>query len=280
MSDLFSSLTNHRRVDDGRYEFEFGEAASIWSVNGGYLAAAALRLAGTVGSKTTPVSLAAHFLRPVRTGPAFGRCEAINNGSSAELAAVHISQNDRACASVHVSSIATKEGVEQRLARMPMVPHPEEIRPLEELIKPGEAPPTRFWAMFDQRPINRSRDTIRRFLDPRYLRWFRYREDLPYSDAYLNASLALPVIDTAGMIAAWQSGNKALRSVRAPTMSLFVNFFEQNVAPGWMLCDARSDYAANGVISTHVEIWSVDGRLLSQGISQMVTIAAPKSERE
>jgi acyl-CoA thioesterase len=160
---------------------------------------------------------------------------------------------------------------------MPLVPHPEELRALEEIIQPGEPPPSRFWMIFDQRPINRNGDTIRRFQDPRYLRWFRHREDLLYSDTYLNAASALPIIDTVGMIAAWQSGKRALRSVRAPTMSLFVNFFEQNVAPGWMLCDARSEYAASGLISTRVEIWSVDGRLLSQGISQMLTIGAPKS---
>lgn len=267
----FDQLTSFEAHDGGSYDLRFLPETSIRGVNGGYIAAAALRVAGDVTSGRLPLSINCHFLRPMAPGPARASVRPVVQSTSASLVQVDISQNDRLCAVEHVWTAFPHDGPVHREARMPLVPHPDELSRLEAIMRKDEPPLPPFWTVFDQRPINRIDAARRRHRPARLLRWFRYFAPTTFETPFLDVARTLPIIDVMGIPAANQMYDEPfLKGTQVATVQLSVCFHDTVDIGAWLLSDASCPHAAAGVIATSVDIWSVTGTLVAQGVSQLI----------
>lgn len=264
----FADATAFRRQGEG-YLLDFPTSSVMWSVNGGYLAAAALRVAASVSLQQRPVALTAHFLAAVKPGEATATAGKVSLSKSVEIVEVRMSQQDRLCVLAHATFADSRGGPLQFGAVMPLVPHPDELRTLEEILEPGETPPHAFWDAFDQRPINRVQSRARLHRTARSLRWFRYREAMP-QDAALSCGRLLPIGDTMGIPAASETYEGPFLTSLAPTTQLTAHFYAPAQTGDWILCDAYGDYAEDGLVSIRAMLWSTTGKLVGHVLSQMV----------
>lgn len=270
MSRTFNDLTQFERAGE-RFNLFFDEQSVIWSVNGGYLAAAMLRIAGDVSSNDKPVSINCQFLRSVKQGAAHATCDVILTTSIAELLRVQIYQDEGLKAYADIWTMSPRPGPAHQDARMPKVPHPRELRPLEELRPPDAPPRPRFFEVFDERMIDRSDLQNRLHKSAHLLLWIRYREMPSFDCVFLGAARSLPIIDIWGIPATTQIFENPSLTTLAPTIQFTAHFYNTIDLGEWILCDAYGEFAGDGLISTRVKTWSISGELIAQGFSQMVT---------
>ncbi len=256
---------------DGGFKIDFQEQTVLWWVNGGFVAGALLRAAEQSSRHERPTSMSVQFASPVRAGESDMEVSQLSAANSAQLHEVRLSQAKKLRAIGHVWSLDERRGPVQREARMPDVPHPDELRPIEDVMEPGESNPTKFWDVFEQRPINKVKWRERRHYAPRFLRWFRYREPDTSSSLYMRAAMALPIIDTMGIPAAGVAKGANVLEFLAPTIQLSTHFYELDELDGWLLGDSYAESAERGVINSRVNVWSVRGALIAQGLTQAVT---------
>jgi acyl-CoA thioesterase len=276
----FERLTRvHPDENAGRWRLTFGPQTTIWSVNGGYLAGAILRAAGLAAERALPLTITCDFIRPVKAGDVVIEHEVLVRTHLAELIGLRLLQQERPCVLAQVWTMNAHEGPRHHDARMPAAPHPTELRTMQEMLRPDEPPLRPFWDVFDQRPINRVDPHARSAQRAQVLRWLRYAGTSDLEDPYFRAALTLPIIDTMGVPALRQApGPVKVPNSVAPTVQLCVHFREPGGPPGWMLAEASAEYSGNGLISTAGRVWSENGRLLADGLTQMVclpTVARP-----
>ncbi len=266
----FEDLTNFVPADRG-YNVHLQPQTQFWSVNGGYIAAVLLRVAGAASTRRKPVSLVCDYLRPTSPGAGHAVAEVIHSSSRAELVQVVLSQDGKKTAVARVWTMNEQVAPRHDSAEMPLVPHPEELRDLEDIMSKDEPTVHPFWSVLDQRPINRIDHQTRRSRPAHFLRWYRYRAKPRFEDVFLDAARPLPIIDIMGVPAALQIYDKPLITTIAPTIQLSVSFHDISSATDWFLCDSRCEFFDRGHLSAHVRIWSMDGALVSHGFSHMIT---------
>lgn len=271
----FSALTRPTRIATeggaSSHELTYDQRSAVWTINGGYLAATMLRAVGDVSPHVAPANLTAQFLRPVMPGAVDVTGQVIRQGSGTELHEVRLSQGGKLAVLGHVWTLDGRDGPLLRDARMPLVPHPEELQPLEANLAPAEAARPPFFAAFDDRPINRLDFAARQNREPRAMRWLRYRGDPVGPCLYDRAARALPLIDMLGLPAATNAKGANILSSLAPTILLSAQFYDLSQIGDWLLGDGFAESAGEGLISSRVKVWSQNGALAAQGLVQVLT---------
>ena len=132
-------------ADGDEHVAQLSDQWEIWGPNGGYLAAIALRAAGTAAEIRQPASFYCHFL----SSPAFDAVQlnvkVLKRGRRAESFTVEMSQQGKPILHALVKTAADAPGYSHQHPEAPQVPAPETLKSYEDL-RPTQRPPRfSFW---------------------------------------------------------------------------------------------------------------------------------------
>jgi acyl-CoA thioesterase II len=242
----------------------------IWGPNGGYLAAIALRAAGGATELTRPVSFTAHFLGVAEFAPVDLTVRSLRRTRRAESMAVSMTQQGRPIVEAMTWFVAAGgEGFDHDAWRMPDVPAPETVLPMEERLPP-DAPMFPFWNNLELRPCDWIDDWDNRPPGDFHERsWFRFRPTATFAEPVLDAARALLVLDTVLWPVAAR-GHPENPDLYAPSVDVQVRFHALAPADEFLLADVHSPSAHDGLVGGVGAIWSQRGSLLATGGQQML----------
>ena len=154
------------------------------------------------------------------------------------------------------------------------MPDPEDMPTWEELLRDAPEPtrpPFAFWENFDQRPLNPSLQWPPPGpLPPEWRAWLRYRPTATFDDPWMDAARSLVVLD----VGSWPAGSRPHMYTNppfiAPSLDLYASFHASGSSSEWVLADAHSPVAGEGLLAWTGRIWSRDRRLLASGGGQAV----------
>lgn len=287
-SDL-EQATRVEALNGGGHVAQLSPAWEIWGPNGGYLAAIALRAAGTVAQIHQPASFYCHFL----SSPAFETVQldvtVLKRGRRAESFAVQMTQQGKPILHALVKTAADAPGYSHQHPQAPTVPAPEALKSFEELLPPERRPAFSFWNNIERRPIDQDtahlpiapvlQDTTDaptpqvatdEPIAPVLREWTRYRPRACFEDPFLDAARALILLDTYGFPAAY----RRYRSWKylAPNLDTSAWFHHLNPACEWLLIDSECSIADRGLMGVTGKVWDTEGTLLATGSAQLCCI--------
>jgi acyl-CoA thioesterase II len=277
MTQGASDLEQATRVEathGGHVVARLSEAWEIWGPNGGYLAAIALRAAGTAAQIRKPASFYCHFL----SSPAFDtvqlEVDVLKRGRRAESFAVTMTQHGKPILHALVKTAADAPGHSHQHPEAPAVPAPAALRSYEELLAPEQRPRRfSFWNNIERRPVSQS--TTAEPTAPVLREWTRYRPRACFEDPFLDAARALILLDTFGFPAAYQH----YRSWEYLAPNLDTSAWFHNFSPHceWLLIDCECSVAARGLMGVSGRVWDSEGKLLATGSAQLCCIPGERS---
>jgi len=253
---------------DGSLKARISEDWKIWGPNGGYLAAIALRAAGTAVPQThRPATMSCQFLAGGRFGPADVTVTPVKQGRMASCLNVKLANDGEVFMQAQIWTTAKEKGPENADRMMPDVPAPDDLPTMEELSGSNSSHP--FWSNFDRRPVG--------FLPPGQIdergaavqQWFRYPGHGVQSDPFIDAGRAVVLLDTLMWPAHWRTRPDEPDYI-APSLDLSVWFHSDVSDSEWLLVDSKADTASAGLIYGSGSIWSRDGRLMATAGSHMM----------
>jgi acyl-CoA thioesterase len=247
----------------------------VWTPNGGYLAAIALRAAATQAPNMLPASLECHFLKAARPGPVDLSVRTLRASRRAHSLSVRMSQGGSGILETLIWMVSPgDDGYARRSRSAPPAALPDELRSLDGLTPPGVWDWCRLWEHLEERPL----DDLERyaawpnatFAEPRRKSWLRFRPPLTSDQPVFDAGRSLIAIDVLPYIAANMiHGPEQLTHV-APTLSLSVSFHSLKPASAWLLVEASSSFSGGGLLAGEVAVWAEDRELVASGTSQML----------
>jgi acyl-CoA thioesterase len=169
--------------------------------------------------------------------------------------------------------IGEVEGLTHDAARMPLVPGPEGLPSMEDLLPPEERAPYPFWENLEVRPTRFVPPKLRRADAPVLQSWYRFRPRATFTDPVLDAARMLVLVDTMQWPAAFRAHDDP--PYVAPNIDLAVQLHRLAPDVEWLLCDAISPVAADGLVGGRAAVWSAGGVLLASGASQLLCRPAP-----
>jgi acyl-CoA thioesterase II len=265
---------------DGRYRARLSRDWEIWGPNGGYVAAIALRAAGLATPLRRPASFAGHFLAVADFAEVDLEVATLRASSRAASLRVAMTQAGRPIFQAIVWVVGESAGLAHDAARMPDVPRPEALEPVETLLTPAECAERvtrhRFWMNFEERPIAWVPWPERRAGAPCWREWYRYRPRATFDDPFVDAARLLLLIDTMVWPAACRAYDPAALTHIAPSLDVTAHFHRLAPESEWLLCDATAPVAADGLIGGGANVWAEDGRLLASGTTHMLCRPAPR----
>ena len=222
--------------------------------NGGYIAALIVRaLDSELGAEPRrPLrSLALHYLRAPREGPATVSVEVERAGRSVSFVSARLEQSDRLCVLARAVLALDREGFELPAQPAPRVPEPDELEPLPD--RPDSPP---FARQFDYLPAIGA-PPFAGADEALTGGWIRLRERGHPLDAALLATLC----------DCWYPA--VFATTRAPlaipTLDLTVHLRAPLPRPDeWVLGVYRTLAARDGTLDEDATLWSRDGELLAQ----------------
>lgn len=259
----------------GRYEAALSEDWNIWGPNGGYLAAVALRAAGAHSSvaEARPAGLQCHFLGVAGFAPVQLDVAPLRSSRRAESLRVTMSQDGRPVLEALVWTVASElDGLVHvgPAASMPAVPGWAECPPLSEIMPAGyqrhrfaENVEERWlepFVPFSERPAS----------DPDFRVWIRLRPQPVFDDPFVDAGRLAVLVDTFQWPAAVRGHDGATLSYVAPSLDLTCYFHQDASASEWLLVEARSPVAGEGLVAGTSRVWDESGRLVASGSQQML----------
>lgn len=240
----------------------------IWGPNGGYLAAIALRAAGSAAQIQRPASFYCHFL----SSPAFAAVQldvnVLKRGRRAESFAVAMSQEGKPILHALVKTAAEAPGCSHQHTAAPAVPPPAALKSYDELLPAERRPPFSFWNNIERRPIDQS--TSDRPTAPVVREWTRFRPTACFADPFLDAARALILLDTYGFPAAYRKYRSS--EYLAPNLDTSAWFHHFNPDCEWLLVDHECSVAGHGLLGVGGSVWDTDGRLLATGSAQLCCV--------
>jgi acyl-CoA thioesterase II len=258
---------------NGRHVAQLSEAWEIWGPNGGYLAAIALRAAGTAAQIQRPASFYCHFL----SSPTFDAVQlevnVLKRGRRAESFAVEMTQQGKPILHALVKTAAEAPGYSHQHAEAPAVPAPGTLRSYEQLLPAAQRPRFSFWNNIERRPVNQSIMTEPTL--PVLREWTRYRPQACFEDPFLDAARALILLDTYGFPAAYQHHRSW--EYLAPNLDTSAWFHHFSPQCEWLLIDSECSVAGEGLMGVSGRVWDVEGRLLATGSAQLCCIPGNRS---
>lgn len=253
---------------NGTYTATLSRDWEIWGPNGGYLAAIALRAAGTETPLRRPATLACQFLSVAEFGPVDLTVRVLRAAKRAAAVGVSMSQNGRAIVEALAWAVdADSKGLEHNVTRMPSVPAPGALQSYEELQLEGY-PWFPFWQNVETREIGRPLDQNEPG-EPVWQAWMRFRPAATFDDPFVDAARAVVLLDTMSWPAAARA-HAFPRPYLAPSLDVSVQFHQRAAGSEWLLCDTRAPIANGGLIGSQAQVWSQDGQLIASGGSQLL----------
>jgi acyl-CoA thioesterase II len=254
---------------DGHYRAHLSEDWRIWGPNGGYLAALALRCAGAHSSFRRPASFSGHFLGVADFTDVELTARSLRTTKRVESVAVSMTQHGAPILEAMVWTIGDVAGFEHQALDMPAVAPPESLATIEERL-PEDVPVFPFWDSLELRPLGWIDDWDAR--PPGQFRqqgWYRLRPTATFADPYLDAGRSLLVLDTILWPAA-DRGHPENTEYYAPSIDVQARFHALAPHEPWLLGEAFSPAAADGLVGGTGAIWSQSGTLLATGGQQML----------
>ena len=242
----------------------------IWGPNGGYLAAIALRAAGGATELTRPVSFTAHFLGVAEFAPVDLAVRSLRRTKRAESLAVSMTQAGRPVLEAMAWVAAGDgEGLAHDAWTMPEVPAPETVGTMAERLPP-DVPVFPFWDNLECRPVDWIDDWEHRPPGVFHERsWYRFRPTATFADPFLDAARALLVLDKVLWPVAAR-GHPENPDLYAPSIDVQVRFHALAPHDEFLLADAHSPAARDGLVGGVGSIWSQRGTLMATGGQQML----------
>lgn len=267
----------------GRYSGHLSRDWQIWGPNGGYLASFALRAAGEATTKARPATFSCMFVGIGNfDDPVEVEVVPIRQTKRAEALRVCITQGDRLLLESHVWAVDDElPGLEHEAVSAPDVPGPDQLKSMDELMT--EENPARFWLNFETKPIHwipPEEWPPPPPVDPVVRQWMRFVprsrfDDLPWVDACRS----LILLDTFQ----WPAAHRPHihrgpddPAYIAPNIDLSAWFHRAAPQSEWLLVDAHSPLATNGLMAGRAKVWSEDGQLLASAASQMMCREVPR----
>ncbi|HUQ40757.1 MAG TPA: thioesterase family protein [Acidimicrobiales bacterium] len=267
----------------GRYTARFSRDWQIWGPNGGYLASIALRAAEASTTHARPATFSCVF---VGTGnfddPVDIAVEPIRQTRRAEALRVCIGQAGKPLLEAHVWSVDDDlPGLEHEVVESPDVPGPDGLKSIEELMT--EENPARFWSNFETKPITwipPEEWPPPEPMEPSVRQWMRFRPRSSFEDQpWVDACRSLILLDTFQ----WPAAHRphVLRgpdepAYIAPNIDLSAWFHRSAPTSEWLLVDASSPLATNGLMAGSARVWSEDGKLLASAASHLMCREVPR----
>jgi acyl-CoA thioesterase-2 len=254
---------------DGHYHAHLSRDWEIWGPNGGYLAVIALRAAGAFTPLRRPATFSCHFLGVADFDDVDLEVRALRQSKRAASLAVTMRQHDKPILEAVTWIVGDVAGLEHDAAPVPEVAPPDELPNMRALFEtPGLY--HRFWSNFDERPLTFVENwEAREPGDPLVRSWFRYVPRDTFDDPFVDAGRALLLVDTLG----WPAAVRAYRpdvAYYAPSLDVSARFHALAPECPWLLAEARSPVAGDGLIAGAASVWSADGRLVASGGQQML----------
>ena len=274
MTDLASDTEVHANGDG--WTATVSEDWIVWSPNGGYLAAIALRAAaGQAQPSMVPVSLACNFLKAARVGPVDLSVRTLRASSRAQSLSVCMTQRGSTILEALIWLVAPGiEGFPRRSRPAPSAARPDELRSLDGLTTPGVWEWCRLWKRLEVRPLE-NLETYAAWpnmtlAEPTYRSWVRFRPSLTSDQPVVEAGRSLVAIDVFPYIAALMIYKRDQLTHFAPTLSLSVSFHSHKPSSDWLLMETSSPFSGGGLLAGVVALWAEDGELVATGTSQML----------
>jgi acyl-CoA thioesterase II len=270
MTASASDLERATRVEAqaNGYVAHLSEDWEIWGPNGGYLAAIALRAAGTVAQIQRPASFYCHFLSSPTFAAAQLDVSVLKRGRRAESFAVAMSQEGKPILHALVKTAAEAPGYSHQHPAAPTVPLPAALKSYDELLPAERRPPFSFWNNIERRPIDQS--TSDQPTAPVVREWTRFRPTACFADPFLDAARALILLDTYGFPAAHRKHRSW--EYLAPNLDTSAWFHHSNPDCEWLLVDHECSVASHGLMGVSGSVWDTDGRLLATGSAQLCCV--------
>jgi len=269
MGDLEAD-TAVRDCGEGRYQATLSADWEIWGPMGGYVAACALRAAGTSGEHPRPAAFSCHYLGAARFGAVDVLVETRKRGRTAGSQRVEVTQDGRPILDAMVWSVGDEvEGLEHDDTVPPAVPGPDDLAGLDELLPQDAKRPYPFWNNLDAKPINfESTWPPPDSRPPRWQEWLRFTPKATFDDPWVEAARCLILVD----LPSWPSAHRrhAWREPPfiAPTLDLNVAFHLPPTGEDWLLCDGAAPLSTAGLFGWTARVWSRGGKLHASGGGQ------------
>lgn len=252
MSDFDDVTTIRRRTrDDTTFDADLHPGWAIGGKpNGGYLLAILGRAACAVVDTEHPLAISGHYLRAPGAGPAEVRTEVIRNGRRASTSRATLWQNDKPC----IDALVTSGSLEADAPIEWTEPAPSDMPPPEDCVPTSLA---RFQPELFEHcelvldPATSPFPTANGV--PRLRFWFRLRDgsEPSVSALILAVDAGLPTVFNLKKFG-W-----------APTVELTV-LLRGLPAPGWLLCESRTQILSGGWFDEDCVAWDSTGRLVAQ----------------
>lgn len=270
MGDL--ALDTAVEGSDGRFRARLSPDWEIWGPNGGYLAVIALRAAGAHVPLHRPASIACHFVGVAAFDDVDLEVRTVRATKRAASVAVSMRQEGRPLVEALAWIVSDElDGLEHTAAPAPDVPGWDATPSVEERLPAERRSEMPFWQNLEERAIDWIDDwESREPGDPRYRSWFRYRPRATFDDPFVDAGRALLLLDTMMWPAAVRAYPAGEHGFYAPSIDLHARFHASDPSSEWLLCDARSPWAADGLVGGTAHVWSGNGALLATGGQQML----------
>ncbi|MGA2519684.1 MAG: thioesterase family protein [Acidimicrobiales bacterium] len=265
---------------DGHYQAALSPDWEIWGPNGGYVAAVALRAAGAHSRHPRPASLLCHFLDVAGFEDVDIHVETLRESRRAESMRVSMTQQGRRVLEALVWAVdGDLSGLEHDTLTAPDVPRVDELVPIQDLF-PAEDPRPRytFFDNLEERPVHWISDWESRPAGvPVHQCWYRFRHSPPPVDAWVTAGHLAILVDTFQWPAAVSGHAGGTVAYMAPSLDLACRFhrLEPVGDADWLLVEARSPIAADGLVGGTASVWNTGGALLASGGQQMLCRPAP-----
>lgn len=257
---------------DGHYRAHLDESWRIWGPNGGYLAVLALRCAGEHSPFRRPASFTCHFLGVADFTDVELTARTLRRTKRAESIAVSMTQHDAPVLEALIWVVADElDGLEHDALTPPSVVPPDQLAPFEQLL-PEDVPMFPFWNNLEFRPTDWIGPELWDDRPPGTFHesnWYRFRPTATFADPFLDAGRSLLILDTVLWPTA-SRGHPQNTDWYAPSIDVQVRFHALAPDEPWLLADAWSPAARDGLVGGTGAIWSESGHLLATGGQQMM----------
>ena len=254
----------------GSYSAKVSADWDIWTPNGGFLSALALRAAAAETEHKLPIAYYCHYLNPAVSGQSAElTVTTLRRSNRTQSMRVEMVQDDKCVLEAMVWTATPSGGVDFSEARMPEVPNHSELRTSEEIHAPDKAP-FPFWDNLEAKPVTwTGRWDEKPIMHPLWRTWNRFRPQATFEDPFVDASRALVLIDTMLYPAAAMTGEGPMPFI-SPSMDLAVRFHRRVPTSEWLLTSTESPVAVDGIIGGYAAVWSESGDLIATGGQQMI----------
>ncbi len=233
----------------------------------------ALRAAGAHSDLARPASFSCHFLGVADFDTVELSVRTLRRTKRVESIAVSMSQRGAPILEAMIWVVGEVDGLEHAAWLMPDIPAPRTCPTAGERmaaagLSPG--PQFAFWDNLEFRPCDWIDDWDNRPAGQFHENaWYRFLPRTTFDDPFVDAGRSLLVLDTVLWPAAMR-GHPENTDWYAPSIDVQARFHALDPSSEFLLADAHSPSACDGLVSGVGAVWSESGVLLATGGQQML----------